>query len=53
MTSAADRIESNTGYGHKDSNSSSGNAEEANTSSLSRDEKDMRRMGKVQGTKVR
>jgi hypothetical protein len=53
MTSVANVIESNTGYGHKDSNSSSGNAEEANTSNLSRDEKDMRRMGKVQETKVR
>ena len=53
MTSAADRIESNTGCSHKDSNSSSDNTKEANTSSLSRDEKDMRRMGKVQETKVR
>lgn len=53
MTSAAERINLDTGYGQKHSNSSNSNAEEANTSSLSKDEKDMRYMGKVQETNVR
>jgi hypothetical protein len=53
MTSAAERTGLDTGYGHKHSNSSNNNAEEANTSSLTRDERDMRRMGKVQETNVR
>lgn len=53
MASAEDRIERDTRYGKKHSNSSNKNEEEHDTSGLSTDEQGMRHMGKVQQTRVR